>query len=217
MKANFYANIMESKGPVLGDSYFLQTKEEIEKWLKVFMKVKNYKININLTIDVDGDIDLSRKNLTKIPVKFNEVNGDFNISHNQLTSLKGSPEIIGGNFNCYMNEISSLEFCPKEIKGDINIAKNKLISLKFLPFNKNRLSFQDNNLKTLEGLNNINTNILLDLIENYPELDWKDIEWNNVKNIDKITQELYIYTIVNDNLAKESSEALKRLQELQLY
>ena len=30
---NFYANILENKGPVIGDNYFYQTKDKIKDWL----------------------------------------------------------------------------------------------------------------------------------------------------------------------------------------
>ena len=73
---NFYSNILENKGPVIGDDYFLQTKEEIEKWLQK-MNITGYKINEDLTVNTDYDVHLSDNNIKKIPVKFNKIEGDF--------------------------------------------------------------------------------------------------------------------------------------------
>ena len=47
---------------------------------------------------MDGDVDLSRKDLIKIPLKFNKVNGLFSCSNNLLTSLEGCPKEGGGDF-----------------------------------------------------------------------------------------------------------------------
>ncbi|NCP98095.1 hypothetical protein GW796_07220 [archaeon] len=45
----------------------LQTKEKIEKWLYEY-GIEKYIINDNLTIDVNGDVDLSDKDLIEILV-----------------------------------------------------------------------------------------------------------------------------------------------------
>lgn len=54
------------------------------------LKIKDYKINNDLTVDVVGDVNLSGKGLTEIPVKFGVITGSFYCSNNQLTSLKGA-------------------------------------------------------------------------------------------------------------------------------
>ena len=79
MNFNFYANILEgkeSKGPVIGDDYFLQTEEEIKQWLNE-MKIYDRKINEDLTVNVRTKVDLAHKELSKIPVKFNKIDGFF--------------------------------------------------------------------------------------------------------------------------------------------
>jgi hypothetical protein len=99
--------------------------------------IKNYTIDNGL-VNVDGDVDLSSKKLTKIPVKFGTVNGDieggFECGDNQLTSLEGSPHIVYGNFYCGYNQLTSLEGSPKEVHGDFSCSvNNQLISLKGAP------------------------------------------------------------------------------------
>jgi len=39
--------------------------------------IENYTINKDHSIDVDGDVYLYKKELTKIPLKFRKVSGDF--------------------------------------------------------------------------------------------------------------------------------------------
>ena len=149
---NFYANILESKEPVIGDSYFYQTKEEIIKWLNK-VGIRNYLINDDLTVDVDGYVLISYLGIDKIPVKFNKIKKDFNVRKNKLTSLKGCPEEVGAEFNCSDNELTSLKYIPKKIGGNIDLGENKIKSLKGLPKKINGfLDCQGNQLTSLEGI-----------------------------------------------------------------
>ena len=75
-------------------------------------RIRNYTINPDDSIDVDGDVDLLDLNLTKIPIKFNNVYGNFDCSYNNLTSLENSPKWIKGSFFCIENSLTSLEGCP---------------------------------------------------------------------------------------------------------
>jgi len=114
--------------------------------------ITNYTINDDGTIDVDGDVDLSDKNLTKIPLKFNKVSGYFYCINNKLTSLDGCPSEVDGGFYCYYNQLTSLEGAPNSIGGSFNCSSNQLTSLEGVPnsiggdFNCN-----SNQLKSLEG------------------------------------------------------------------
>ena len=92
-------------------------------------KIKDYIINSDGYIDVDWDVDLSRKNLTKLPLKFNKVSGSFYCFSNQLTTLEGSPKEVGGSFGCSYNQLTSLEGGPKEVSGYFNCDNNQLTSL----------------------------------------------------------------------------------------
>ena len=53
-----------------------KTKEEIQNWLDR-LRIKNYTINEDLTVDIKGDIEISSKDLTIIPVQFGNVTGSF--------------------------------------------------------------------------------------------------------------------------------------------
>jgi hypothetical protein len=80
-------------------------------------KIKNYTINPDGSIDVDGYVDLYRCRLDQLPLVFNKVTGWFDCSHNRLTSLKGSPKWVGSDFYCSGNYLTSLEFSPDYVGG----------------------------------------------------------------------------------------------------
>jgi hypothetical protein len=110
-------------------------KSDLEKELDKY-GIKNYTINKDGTIDVDGDVNLEYKKMTKIPFKFGRVNGDFIISSNRLTSLKGCPYEVIGEFQCDENNLTSLEGMPSEIYGDF-------------------YCYNNNDLKELDSVSNI--------------------------------------------------------------
>ena len=96
-------------------------------------RIRNYTINEDGSIDVDGNVDLSCRKLTKLPLKFNKVNGDFYCRVNSLTSLFGCPNEVGGNFYCSDNKLKSLEHCPKKIHGGFSCYYNLITSLSGCP------------------------------------------------------------------------------------
>ena len=100
---------------------FLTTEESITHWFKDH-NIKNYTLILDskygFIVDVDGGVNLSNKNLTHIPIKFNHVTGDFDCGVNQLTSLEFCPSSVGGAFYCDHNQLTSLEFCPSTVGGD---------------------------------------------------------------------------------------------------
>ena len=116
--------------------------------------IKNYKINKDGTIDVDGNVNLDYRvikwglitnlsPLKKLPLKFKNVSGYFNCAYNNLTSLVGSPEHVGGFFNCICNNLTSLEGAPKYIGGYINFGNAE---------NEDESFFGNNKIKSLKGL-----------------------------------------------------------------
>ena len=94
--------------------------------------IKNYIINPDGSIDVDGSVSLYRRVLRELPLKFGVVTGDFDCSFNQLTSLIGCPSYVGQNFKCTGNDLSrtGLEGCPQEVGGHFECLDNQLTTLK---------------------------------------------------------------------------------------
>ena len=99
----------------------LDIKEICKKY-----NIINYTINDDGTIDVNGNVNLSSKGLTELPLVFNKVSGDFDCGVNKLTSLKGSPRWIGGGFYCDHNQLTSLEFSPDYVGGSFWCSNNQL-------------------------------------------------------------------------------------------
>jgi hypothetical protein len=115
-------------------------------------RIKNYSINSDGSIDVDGNVDLSSKDLVHIPLKFNKVSGKFICDSNRLTSLEGCPKYVGGGFRCDANRLTSLEFCPTEVGGSFSCGDNRLASLEFCPTEVGGDFYcNSNRLTSLEG------------------------------------------------------------------
>jgi hypothetical protein len=91
--------------------------------------IKNYTINPDGSIDVDGDVWLVGNQLKELPLKFNRIIGDFNCIANRLNNLKGCPNYVGGFFDCSGNNLTSLIGCPKEIGDEFSFSNNDLTTL----------------------------------------------------------------------------------------
>ena len=96
------------------------------KWLED-MKIKNWKYEDGV-VNVKGNVNISHKKLTKIPVQFGYVSENFDCSYNQLTSLSGAPKEVGGDFYCSYNQLTSLSGAPKEVGGSFWCKNNKFKS-----------------------------------------------------------------------------------------
>jgi hypothetical protein len=132
-------------------NFIKESKEDIDSICKKF-GIKNYTINEDSTIDVDGNVNLHDKALTKLPLKFGKVSGNFYCHRNQLISLEGSPLSVGGGFYCHRNQLISLEGAPLSVGGNFDCGDNKLISLEGSPISVGRyFDCSSNQLKSLEG------------------------------------------------------------------
>ncbi len=96
-------------------------------------KIKNYTINSDGSIDVNGDVALNNRLLKSLPLKFNEISGYFDCRENQLTSLYGSPRKVRRGFYCNNNQLTSLKGAPEEVGGNFYCHHNLLRTLKGSP------------------------------------------------------------------------------------
>jgi len=149
-----YEEIIKKDHPIFKPA----SKEELkrrkdtkfQRWLDEEIESGNITKNSDGTYDAKDDIDISRMDLTKIPIQFNKVNGHFRCSGNYLTSLGGAPKEVDG-FDCSRNKLTSLEGAPKEVNG-FSCSFNYLTSLKGCPEKVNRLfACSSNYLTSLEG------------------------------------------------------------------
>ena len=99
--------------------------------------IKNYTINSDLSVDVNGDVYIGGLGLYEIPIKFGKVSGNFICSNNNLKNLKNCPTEVGGDFRCNDNQLETLEGCPVEVGlsvgGIFDCSDNKLTSLNYCP------------------------------------------------------------------------------------
>ena len=177
----------------------LNDKQEIKEWLDS-MDIENYTINDNFTVDVDGNVNLSAKKLTNIPVQFGIVKGYFYCNDNQLTSLQGCPHSINNNFFCSANQLISLEGGPTSVNGDFYCNDNQLTTLQGCPkFVSGIFYCKNNSIKNLSDFDCEFSDIFYhkgSIIEIFSEfyiegelkLTYKDIE--NIKLNNKLNNTL---------------------------
>ncbi len=120
--------------------------------------LKNYTINPDGTIDVDGDVKFfpgsikAKSGLVKLPLEFGEVSGSFLCYDNDLTTLKGAPKSVGDIFNCSENKLTTLKGAPKYVGGYFSCYENKLTTLEGAPQSvSSDFDCTVNKLTTLEG------------------------------------------------------------------
>jgi hypothetical protein len=127
---------------------------EIENKVKGFvceqLEIKNYTINENGFIDVDGDVIIV-KPMEKLPIKLGKVNGDFLFYSNPLSTLENCPDEVTGDFVCAHSNLTSLKGAPKKIDGNFVCSYNQLTSLEHLPEIGKSLLFSYNKITSLEG------------------------------------------------------------------
>ena len=94
-----------------------------ERMMKQYIK-GTYTINADGSIDVQGNVYLSDKELTELPLTFGKVSGDFSCSYNQLTSLEGAPKEVGGDFNCSDNKA---KFTKEDVRKVSKVKGNIIV------------------------------------------------------------------------------------------
>jgi len=125
--------------------------EDIDSICKKY-KIRNYTINNDGTVDVNGDVSLTGDGLSKLPLKFGKVTGNFDCSRNQLISLEGAPKEVYGDFYCYNNQLKTLKGSPSYIGRDFVCTGNQLTTLEGAPSHVGDLfDCSNNKLVTLEG------------------------------------------------------------------
>jgi hypothetical protein len=177
------------------ENFIKESKEDIDSICKKF-GIRNYTINEDSTVDVDWDVNLYDKGLTKIPLKFGEVSGYFSCGDNQLISLEGSPLSVGGYFNCISNQLKSLEGSPLSVGGGFYCSYNKLKSLDGI---SGRISggiyCYSNQLRDVKGVKDgwlgefdIRRNPVYQIFKLFPEDKW-----------DEVIEILNEYEVIRDN------------------
>jgi len=114
--------------------------------------IKRFFINSDRSINVSGDVDLSRFKIDKLPLKFDYVSGGFHCNVNNLETLEGSPWKLGGDFNCQSNKLVNLHKGPKEVGNNFVCSYNKLLTLEGGPYQVGKnYDCSYNSLSNLKG------------------------------------------------------------------
>lgn len=114
--------------------------------------IKNYTINNDGTVDVDGNVYIHSEGLENIPIQFGKVSGEFNCDNNFLRTLKGCPTEVGKNFTCSENELTTLEGGPKKVGESYVVINNGLSDLKGGPEKVYGLIVDNNHITDLTYL-----------------------------------------------------------------
>jgi len=142
--------------------------------------IRNYTINDDNSIDVNGGVDLLYCNLSELPLNFNKVTGYFNCHGNNLTTLKGAPKIVNSNFMCGENKLTTFKYAPLIVKGNLYCHYNRITMLENIP-SINGIPYFDNN--PIEYIYNIYVKSV-DNIELFN--DFKIIEDVNIINLNRL-------------------------------
>lgn len=129
----------------------LRTKSSINKFLmECGLLDGQFEIKEDLSVDAHGPVNMSNRNLKKIPIKFNRCTSDFICSHNKLETLENSPFSVHGNFNCSNNNLTNLKGGPRLVSGAYNCSNNYLVSLDGAPLKLKVFNCSNNQLKDLD-------------------------------------------------------------------
>lgn len=169
----------------------LKSSQSIIDWLETF-NIKNYIINEDLTVTVNGSVNLSNKKIKQLPIQFKEVTDEFIISHNPLTTLKGSP-LKTNLFDCSFCALTDLVYSPLEIgeKGLVacnnNLSHLTGISQKIF----SKINVNNNHLTSLKGLSSNNLELLnvannqLTSLEGCPKIiEYFDCSYNKLASLE---------------------------------
>lgn len=100
-----------------------QKKMEISNLIRNTLKLRNqYTINLDLSVDIEGNVDLYDRDLSTLPVKFNKVTGYFQVGLNELTSFENFPSYVKGYIDISGNPFTSLEGLSVYCEDTVNVA-----------------------------------------------------------------------------------------------
>ena len=177
--------IFESASP-----NFPTTGEEVIEVCERY-RIKNYTINDDLSIDVDGDVHLYSKNLEYLPLRFSYVSGAFLCFDNELKTLEGCPQTVGRSFSCSNNFLVSLKGCPQTVRGSFNCSYNKITDLEHFPEDSHTIYIENNPIYNL-----INTFIFKPKTDSFMIEDF--IDYEIVRNRDTVMLDR-LQTFIRDN------------------
>lgn len=159
---------------------FNENRTDIETICKT-LGIINYNIDSEGRVNVFGqDVDLTGKNLKRLPLNFGKVAGNFYCDHNQLETLEGAPISVSADFDCSYNKLSNLDNCPKYVGKGFFCNNNNLTSLENSPEGSTVYYCINNNIKNLQGLSTKTVNVLS--LKGNPIYKW----WDLINDVSKL-------------------------------
>lgn len=102
---------------------------------------------------VNGDLDLSNMNLTKLPdLHTVHVRGNFYCDNNRLSSLDNSPATVGRSFFADHNNLTTLRGCTPVIPMLFSVYTNMLQTLEYSPISVGGYICHSNLLSSVVGM-----------------------------------------------------------------
>lgn len=147
-------------------------QEKIDAWLN-HQEIRNYTINKDNSVDVNGDVHFSNLRYKKLPIVFNKIDGDVSINGGLLETLDGLPSKLSGELSLSELTLKSWSGCPtsvhtlsvhdckipsdlpqfQSIAGSVHFHEIKgMTSLKGLPEVIGGLSLQYCQISSIEGV-----------------------------------------------------------------
>jgi hypothetical protein len=101
---------------------FLTDRDAIIEWLEKYDQImmRDIIFNEDMTVSITTSVDLEKKNLTCLPIKFRDVDRIY-LDNNPLTTLEGCPETVYGKFSVDKTKITSLKYMPKIIMDGFDV------------------------------------------------------------------------------------------------
>lgn len=118
-------------------------KADIVQFLNKSHPVTDYIIRDDLTVDINGNVNLVGNDWEHLPIQFGIVTGNFCCSRNKLKSLKVCPSEVHGDFMYSENALTYLEYSPAFVGKDYYCYSNKLTNLNFIKSNNNPIMSLD--------------------------------------------------------------------------
>lgn len=174
---------------------FPTTEKEIHRLCNEY-DIKDYTINNDLSIDVNGSVFFHSNGFQYLPLNFNYITVDFYCYDNHLISLEGSPQKIDGHFFCYNNRLETLKGGPNEVGGAFSCDKNILISLEGCPKKVGSVFCCNNNdLRVIDYLPEKMNNF--EILYNPIECIFREFIYE--ENLNELVDEFNEYSIIRSN------------------
>ena len=160
-------------------------------------------------VDVQGDVDISHKNLDSIPIKFGRIFGQFNCNYNNLTSLENAPSIVDFGFSCSFNNLTDLQGGPGLVPdGDYYANFNKLKSIMGYPSNVRQtdtlLDVSNNEIETIDYFEECNM-----VIAAPHNLLWKYLINHNY-SLQSVVKFINLHEDILSQALKEAPDQIKK-------